>query len=49
MTKSVLDGVISVILTHLTKNPQRTTTKDREFIRELYYSGISFPVTIKQY
>ena len=35
-------------LNPLDKNPQRITTKDREFIKELYYSGISFPVTIKQ-
>ena len=31
------------------KNPQRIKKVDREYIKNLNYSGIEFPVTIKQY
>ena len=31
------------------KNPQRKTKKDREFISKLYYEGINFPVSKKDY
>ena len=31
------------------KNPQRITKKDREFINELNYEGIDFPVSKKDY
>ena len=31
------------------KNPQRITLKDKEFVKKLYYSGISFPVQYKDY
>ena len=30
-------------------NPQRIKEVDREYIKNLNYSGIQFPVTIKQY
>ena len=31
------------------KNPQRITKKDREFVNELNYEGIDFPVSKKDY
>ena len=31
------------------KNPQRIKKSDKEFIKKLDYSGIEFPVTVKQY
>ena len=31
------------------KNPQRIKTVDKQYIKNLNYSGIKFPVTIKQY
>ena len=31
------------------KNPQRITKKDREFVRNLNYEGINFPVSKKDY
>ena len=31
------------------KNPQRIKQVDKEYIKNLNYSGIEFPVTIKQY
>jgi len=35
-------------LESLERNPQRITKKDREFVKELDYTGINFPVTTNQ-
>ena len=32
----------------LKNHPERITQSDKEFVKKLYYSGITFPVTIKQ-
>ena len=49
MTMNVLDGGHIRHLNPQEKNPQRIKKVDREYIKNLNYSGIKFPVTIKQY
>ena len=44
---NVFVGVISDIFIHSKKDPQRVTLKDREIAQTLNYSGVTFPVSIK--